>query len=212
MEFRMQPTRFFPDPLDCVPRQPQRNRLSRTAGQQEKQVLTRKRLQHTSNRWLTLIAVYKLLQAMLLISVGLGALRLMHRDIANVFLGFVTEMRVNTDGRLVSYLLDKAATVDDPMLRRITTFVFVYAGLGLLEGIGLYLEKVWAEYFTAIITASFLPLEVMEILHRVTWVRLGLFVANLGVFLYLLAHLRNTAPARRQARRAAHQTRAKRQG
>ncbi len=168
--------------------------------------MTAKPHRHARDRWLTLIAVYKLLQALLLVSVGLGALRLMHRDIADVLLSFVTEMRFNADGRLVSFLLEKAAAVDDPMLRRITAFVFVYAGLGMVEGIGLYLEKLWAEYLTAIITASFLPLEVMEIFHRITWPRLGIFAANLAVLVYLLVHLRRTAGERRlerQARRAA---------
>lgn len=152
------------------------------------------------NRWLTLIAVYKILQALLLISVGFGALRLMHRDIADVFANLVTEMRFDTDGRLISFLLDKAASVDDPMLRRITAFVFVYAALGLVEGIGLLLEKLWAEYFTAIITASFLPLEIVEILHRVTWFRLGLFAVNFTVFLYLIGHIGKTAAQRRTSR------------
>jgi uncharacterized membrane protein (DUF2068 family) len=133
---------------------------------------------------------------MLLVSVGFGALRLMHRDIADVLIGLVTEMRFHTDGRLVSFLLDKAASVDDPMLRRITAFVFVYAALGLVEGIGLYLEKLWAEYFTAIITASFLPLEVFEISHRITWFRLGLFAVNFAVLLYLLAHIGKTTARR----------------
>lgn len=152
------------------------------------------------NRWLELIAVYKLLQALLLVSVGFGALKLMHKDTADVLASLVTEMRFNTDGRLVSYLLDRAAAVDDPMLRRISVFVFVYAALGLVEGIGLLLEKVWAEYLTAIITASFLPLEVVEILHRMTWFRLGLFVANLGVLVYLVGHLRSQRPGTRLKR------------
>uniref|UniRef100_E6QKP7 Uncharacterized protein n=1 Tax=mine drainage metagenome TaxID=410659 RepID=E6QKP7_9ZZZZ len=143
------------------------------------------------NRWLELIAAYKLLQAMLLISVGFGALKLMHKDIADVLANLVTEMRFNTDGRLISFLLDRAAAVDDPMLRRISVFVFVYAALGLVEGVGLWLEKRWAEYLTAIITASFLPLEIVEILHRVTWFRLGLFAANLAVLVYLVGHLRS---------------------
>jgi len=128
---------------------------------------------------------------MLLISVGFGALKLMHKDIADVLANLVTEMRFNTDGRLISFLLDRAAAVDDPMLRRISVFVFVYAALGLVEGVGLWLEKRWAEYLTAIITASFLPLEIVEILHRVTWFRLGLFAANLAVLVYLVGHLRS---------------------
>ena len=141
------------------------------------------------NRWLELIAAYKLLQAALLVSVGVGALRLLHRDVAEFLADLAQAFRMNPEGRLVSFLLDKAALVDDHMLRRISLFMFGYAFLGLLEGVGLMLEKVWAEYLTAIITASFLPLEIFELFHRVTWFRVGLLVANLAVLAYLVAHL-----------------------
>lgn len=146
------------------------------------------------NRWLELIAVYKLLQALLLVSVGVGALRLVHKDVAEFLTNLALELRFHTEGRLVSFLLDQAQLVDDHMLRRISIFVFCYAALGLVEGIGLMLEKVWAEYFTAFITASFVPIEIIEIFHRVTWFRVGLFVANLGVLIYLMAHLLRNRP------------------
>jgi uncharacterized membrane protein (DUF2068 family) len=151
--------------------------------------LARSRIRKRRNRWLELIAVYKLLQAALLVSVGVGALKLLHKDVADVLTNLVMALHRNPEGRLVSFLLDKAALVDDPMLRRISLFMFGYAALGLLEGLGLMLEKVWAEYLTAIITASFLPLEIFELMHRVTWVRIGFFVVNLAVLAYLVWHL-----------------------
>jgi uncharacterized membrane protein (DUF2068 family) len=141
------------------------------------------------NRWLELIAAYKLLQAALLVSVGVGALKLLGKDVGDLLNNLALQLRFNTEGRLVSFLLDKAALVDDHMLRRISLFLFCYAALGLIEGGGLMLEKVWAEYFTAIITASFLPLEIFELAHRVTWFRVGLFVVNLAVLAYLVGHL-----------------------
>lgn len=151
--------------------------------------LARVRNRKKRNRWLELIAVYKLLQAALLVSVGVGALKLLHKDVADVLANLVTALHRNPEGRLVSFLLDKAALVDDHMLRRISLFMFGYAALGLLEGLGLMLEKVWAEYLTAIITASFLPLEIFELTHRVTTVRIGFLVANLAVLAYLVWHL-----------------------
>ena len=151
--------------------------------------LARVRNRKRRNRWLELIAVYKLLQAALLVSVGVGALKLLHKDVADVLSNLVTALHRNPEGRLVSFLLDKAALVDDHMLRRISLFMFCYAALGLLEGLGLMLEKVWAEYLTAIITASFLPLEIFELTHRITPVRVGFLVANLAVLAYLVWHL-----------------------
>ncbi len=55
-----------------------------------------------------------------------------------------------------------------------------------MEGIGLYLEKTWAEYLTLAITASFLPWEVIQIFHRITLIRVSLLTVNVLVFVYLL--------------------------
>jgi uncharacterized membrane protein (DUF2068 family) len=54
------------------------------------------------------------------------------------------------------------------------------------EGIGLYLEKVWAEYLTLIITASFLPWEIFEVIRKLTYFRVSLLVVNALVLFYLL--------------------------
>jgi len=161
--------------------------------------LARVRTKKKRNRWLELIAAYKLLQAILLVSVAEGALKLLHQDVAEVLSRVATGLRMNPEGRLVSFLLDKAAMLDDHRLRQISIFLFGYAALGLIEGIGLMMEKVWAEYFTSIITASFLPLEIFELMHRVTWVRISLLVLNLAVLAYLVAHLgRRRAAMRKQ--------------
>ncbi len=101
---------------------------------------------------------------------------------------------MDQEGRLIKFLLDKASLVDDHILRRISVFVFCYAAIGLLEGIGLLYEKVWAEYLTALITASFLPFEIIEIMHRVTWFRVGLLVVNLAVLAYLVFHVVRRKP------------------
>ena len=141
------------------------------------------------NRWLELIALYKLLQAALLVAVGVGALKLLHKDVADVLGHVARELRMNPEGHLVGFLLDKASLLDDKRLHQISFFLFGYAALGVIEGLGLMLEKVWAEYFTSFITASFLPIEIFELMHRVTWLRVGLLVLNLAVLAYLVSHL-----------------------
>jgi uncharacterized membrane protein (DUF2068 family) len=135
---------------------------------------------------LMLIAAYKLIQALLFAAVGVGAVRLMHKDVGDVLSRLVDHLRFNPESRLVNFILDKASLVNDPLLRRIGAAAFSYAGLGILEGTGLYLEKRWGEYLTLLITASFLPWEIFEVMRRVTWFRAGLLTANVLVFLYLL--------------------------
>ncbi|HEY1984217.1 MAG TPA: DUF2127 domain-containing protein [Terracidiphilus sp.] len=138
------------------------------------------------NKGLVLIAAYKLLQALLFVAIGVGALRLLHQDIDDVLMKIAKDLRFNTESRFVDFLLDRASLLNDPMLRRIGLAAFCYAAVGILEGIGLYLEKAWGEYLTLIITASFLPLEIHEILRRSTMPRVTLLIVNVLVLLYLL--------------------------
>lgn len=138
------------------------------------------------NKWLVLIAAYKLLQATLFLLIGLGAHRLLHKDLGDELALLARHLRFNPESRLVNILLDKASLVNDPLLRRIGLVAFSYSAISMAEGIGLYLEKAWGEILTLIITASFLPWEIYEIFRRQTFVRFGLLAANLLVFLYLL--------------------------
>ena len=133
-----------------------------------------------------LIAFFKLAQALLFVALGIGALRLLHKDIADMLTRMVDHLRFNPESHFINFLITKAANIDDRMLRRISEVVFAYASLDLLEGIGLYLEKTWAEYLTLAITGSFLPFEIFEVTRRLTWQRVSLLVINALVLLYLL--------------------------
>lgn len=143
-------------------------------------------VQNRHNRWLLLIAFYKGLQALLFITLGIGALHLLHKDIDEVISQIGDLLRFNPESKFVNFLYDRASLVNDPLLRRLGALAFSYAGLSLAEGIGLFLEKAWGEYLTLAITASFLPWEVFEVFHRVTWVRVTLLIVNTLVFVYLM--------------------------
>lgn len=141
------------------------------------------------NKLLLLIALYKAVLALLFAAVGIGALRLLHQDIGDVIDSVREALHFSPESRLINFILDKASLVDDPMLRRIGLVAFSYAAVSLAEGIGLYLEKTWGEILTLLITASFLPWEIFEVIRQVTGLRVGLLVINTLVFLYLLKHV-----------------------
>lgn len=143
-------------------------------------------LPHRHNRWLVLIAGYKFLQALLFVAIGLGASHLIGKDAGDELAALADHLHFNSESRLIDFLLDKAQLLNDPLLRRIGIAAFSYGALSLAEGIGLYLEKAWGEILTLLITASFLPFELIEVLHRLTLARVGLLAANAVVFFYLL--------------------------
>jgi uncharacterized membrane protein (DUF2068 family) len=138
------------------------------------------------NPGLILIAAFKLGQALLFFAMGIGAFRLLHKDIGDELEKLANHLRFNPESKFINFLLVKSSILNDRLLRRIVEVFFIYAGLDLLEGIGLYLEKTWAEYLTLAITASFLPWEAVEILRKLTLVRVSLLTVNALVFIYLL--------------------------
>jgi uncharacterized membrane protein (DUF2068 family) len=153
------------------------------------------------NRLLLLIAIYKFLHALFFIGIGIGAHRLLHKDIADQVDLFARHLRFNPESRLVNFLLEKASLINDPVLRRIGFFAYCYAAVTLVEGVGLYLEKAWGEFLTLAITASFLPWELFEIFRHITWIRVGLFAINILVFVYLLKIVVDRARHRAKARK-----------
>ena len=114
------------------------------------------RPQPPGDRWLRLIALFKLIKGMLLVAAGIGALRLLHRDVADVVERWIDVLRVDPDNRFIHSVLVKVLTVNDRSLKEISAGTFAYAALFLTEGTGLLLRKRWAQYFTIIVTGSFL--------------------------------------------------------
>ena len=61
-----------------------------------------------------------------------------------------------------------------------------YAAVFATEGIGLWLGKHWAEWFTVIATGSLIPVEVYEMFHKFGWLKLGALVGNVVIVIYLV--------------------------
>src|SRR5215469_18305018 len=82
-----------------------------------------------------LIGIFKLVKGILLTAVGIGALRLLHRDIAEVVNHWVDVLRVDPDNRFFHSILVKLFAVTPRQLRELSIGTFFYAALLLTEGI-----------------------------------------------------------------------------
>ena len=137
-----------------------------------------------------LIAVFKLLKASVLIVVGVGILKLIHNDAAGVLDHWVAMLGLDPGNRYVDHALRKAANIPPNRIKELGLGRFVYAALFLTEGIGLWLLKRWAEWFTVVITASLVPFEVDEIHHHPTPAKTLVLMVNIAVVGYLLYRIR----------------------
>jgi uncharacterized membrane protein (DUF2068 family) len=68
--------------------------------------------------------------------------------------------------------------------------LLVYALIELTEAVGLWLLQRWGEYFAVVATSFGLPFEIYELTEKITAVRIGALIINVGLVVYLLVSKR----------------------
>ena len=144
-------------------------------------------------RGLALIGAFKIFKGLALLAVGIGALKLMHRDVAAQIESWIEMLRADPHNHYIYRVLEKVSNLDARKLKEFSVGTFFYSALFLTEGIGLSLRKRWAEYFTIVSTSLFIPLEIYELTKRVTFARGILVLVNAAIVAYLVMELRRNS-------------------
>jgi uncharacterized membrane protein (DUF2068 family) len=147
-------------------------------------------LSRRHNRGLLLIAAFKWFNALLLFAFAFGLLKLLHQNVGEVAENFVQSLRVDPDNKFLGSLLAKLSVINDAKLQTLSAVSLGYGALFLIEGIGLYFEKRWAEYLTIVATASFVPLEIYELVQKVDTFKISLLVTNIAIIGFLMNTVR----------------------
>jgi uncharacterized membrane protein (DUF2068 family) len=142
---------------------------------------------------LRLIAIDRAVHFVVLGLLGIAILLFAsHREsFRDRFYRVVTDLQggVAGGGRVHQGLLgeiDKAFTLQSSRLQVFAVIVLAYAAVEGVEAVGLWYLRRWAEYLTFVVTASLLPLEVYEIVNRLSPLKIVAFVINVAVVVYLL--------------------------
>ncbi len=136
-----------------------------------------------------IIGIFKLAKASLLLCMGFGALALLDMKTRAEALHRITILSGDAHFRLLERFANMVGIATKGRIEMISLGSFFYAALFATEGIGLLLQKRWAEYFTSIVTTSFLPLEIYEIVKRADALKIGLLAINIAVLIYLIWRL-----------------------
>jgi uncharacterized membrane protein (DUF2068 family) len=148
---------------------------------------------------LRLFAVERWVRALVLLLLGVAVLRFKSSEAS---LRQLFEQALPAAKPLANVLnldLDSSPTVarirsllgaNPNTLTWVAVALFTYAAIQLAEGVGLWSLKRWGEYLAVVATSAFLPLEVYELVDKITYVRIGAFLINLLLVIYLLASKR----------------------
>jgi uncharacterized membrane protein (DUF2068 family) len=131
------------------------------------------------------IVAFKALKAILLTALGVGALSAIHRDPVDSVVRLALAVHLPVTSRLFdrAFTLALRATPNKEAVVGMTAFGYAFV-LGM-EGIGLYLRRSWARWFTIGATSSLIPLELYEIAREPHLLRVVVLLLNVGVVVYL---------------------------
>jgi uncharacterized membrane protein (DUF2068 family) len=144
---------------------------------------------------LRILAVERVVRALVLIAAAYGIHRFAsaQRSLQDSFgrllpaaRPLATRLGLDLDHSSILREAEKALHARHGTLTLLAVGLLLYGLLELVEGVGLWLARRWAEYLTVVATAAFLPLEIHEMLKTVTVTKVGAFVINVLAVVYLV--------------------------
>jgi uncharacterized membrane protein (DUF2068 family) len=143
-------------------------------------------------RYLKIIAIFKILQGAILLAIGVSLLFLHSRTrwMEGISDWVDGELMV-VHSRAMLYLLNKLQDVVAGGLLQMTGLVALfYAAVLFTEGVGVYLQRRWAEMLMVFATATLIPLEVRHIWFHPGAVAIIILVVNCFIVWFLYRVLR----------------------
>jgi uncharacterized membrane protein (DUF2068 family) len=138
------------------------------------------------------IAVYKLLKVLLLLAIAYGEARLREPSLTAKLLTWASARPFGLEHKVVTQLLEWFSGLSETRVHQLRMVTLAYAAVFATEGIGLWMQKRWAEWLTVIITGSLIPLEVWELFDKPNIGKVAVVIANVAIVVVLIWHVRRS--------------------
>ncbi len=96
------------------------------------------------------------------------------------------KLHFNLDDSSIVHSIRTVVDAQTSTLGWVAAALLGYGILQLIEGTGLWLLKRWGEYFAVVATSLGLPVEIYELIEKITTFRIIAFVINVAAVLYIL--------------------------
>jgi len=119
--------------------------------------------------------------------VALGILLLfVHTHAEDFAYSMLFHLHMDPDRRFAHMIVTAATKISDARLITIAAAVLTYSSVRFIEAWGLWNRRVWAEWFALLSGAMYLPWEILKLVERVDWERIGVLGINIVIVLYML--------------------------
>jgi len=137
-------------------------------------------------RGLHMVALFEGAKGLLVLMVGFGLLSFIHKDVNELAMDLVEFFHLNPTSHYPRIFLDLTGHLTDTKLWFMAIAAVTYSVVRMIEAVGLWLEKKWAEWFAILTGSMYIPVEIFEVTRRVTWSRVTVLIINVVVVSYLL--------------------------
>jgi uncharacterized membrane protein (DUF2068 family) len=145
---------------------------------------------------LHVVALFEGAKGVVVLLAGFGLLSFIHKDLHAAAVRLVEHAHLNPASHYPRIFLDLTERITDTRLWSLALGAATYAVVRLIEAVGLWLRKSWAEWFAILTGVLYIPIEIYEVARSVTWPRITVLVVNLGVVGYLLLILKRNGRQR----------------
>jgi uncharacterized membrane protein (DUF2068 family) len=141
--------------------------------------------QHTSAAGLRTVAVFEALKGIAVLLLGV-LLVFYHKHAEDFAEKLLFRLHIDVDRKIGETIMNAALKISDTRLLTILGAAVVYAAVRFAEAWGLWHRRVWAEWFAMLAGTLYLPFEILKIVERVDWERVGILLMNLLIIGYMV--------------------------
>jgi uncharacterized membrane protein (DUF2068 family) len=135
------------------------------------------------------IAAFEAMKGTLVLLVGMGMLRFIHRDLQESAEELVRHFHLSPSSHYPRIFLELTARITDGWLWAFALGSVAYSALRFAEAYGLWHARAWAEWLAAISGGIYVPFEIVEVAKKLTVPRLASLLVNLVIVSYMVALL-----------------------
>jgi uncharacterized membrane protein (DUF2068 family) len=131
--------------------------------------------------------MFDVTKAAILLLLGCGLFHLMLKNLDDVAECVVQVLHVNSEGKLSNLFFELASHANDSNLWVLALSTLAYASVRSTEAYGLWREREWAQWFSLLSTALYLPPELYWMLHHPSWLKCAVLATNIVIFLFMVS-------------------------
>jgi uncharacterized membrane protein (DUF2068 family) len=143
-----------------------------------------------SRRILKLIAAERAVRGVLLLAAGFYLLTHLDTDFGKLADRLMRAIELDPRRHLLHRIIAYLHNLHASELKLAGIAAIVYGVIELVEGTGLWLDRLWAEYLTVVSTSLLLPYELYELVRRPSALKAAGIAVNVAIVVYLAVLLR----------------------